>query len=112
MHPFQTNFLLFSDLRDDFRVAPSNTDALLGSPALLRCSPPKGSPAPIVKWIKDGEALDLSSGQRIAIDADGNLNIKRLVKDDNGRYQCSAENLASSRITKAVRLRVLGEFNA
>ncbi len=56
--------LLLSDLRDDFRVVPRDTEAGVGSEVTLRCSAPKGHPAPIVRWSKDNEYLDLTSSNR------------------------------------------------
>ncbi len=46
---------------------------------------------------------------RVRMDDAGNLRISPVMKDDQGRYQCRASNLAASRETKPVRLRVLGE---
>ena len=40
------------------------------------------------------------------IDNGGNLVIYAAEKSDAGRYQCSAENVASSRLSRPVRLRV------
>ena len=54
----------FPDLRDDFRTVPKDTDVALGDEAILKCSPPRGHPTPVVRWKKDGEVLDLTSGNR------------------------------------------------
>lgn len=35
--------------------------------------------------------------------------ISSALKDDQGRYQCSAKNLAASRDTRPVRLKIHGE---
>ena len=40
------------------------------------------------------------------IDNGGNLVIYAADKSDAGRYQCAAENVASSRLSRPVRLRV------
>ena len=96
-------------MRDDFRVAPRDTDCSVGDDVVLECSPPKGRPQPVVKWKKDGENLDLTSAKRIRIDQGGNLVIRGTKKTDRGLYQCSAENMASLRISKPVRLRVNGK---
>ena len=71
---FERNFILvikflffiflLSDLRDDFRLSPQNTDVALGDPVELRCVPPKGHPQPVVRWMKDGQVLDLNSFNR------------------------------------------------
>jgi hypothetical protein len=57
-------FLFISDLRDEFRILPKDTDVSLGEDTILKCSPPKGHPSPVVKWKKDGEYLDLTSSKR------------------------------------------------
>ena len=56
--------ILVPDLRDDFRLVPKDTDVALGDEAILKCSPPKGHPIPVLRWKKDGEVLDLTSGNR------------------------------------------------
>ncbi len=95
-------------MRDDFRTVPTDTEVTLGDPLTLRCSPPRGHPAPVVKWVKDGEAMDLTSDRRVGI-VGGDLVVSGARRSDQGRYQCSAENLASRRLSKPVRVRVNGE---
>ena len=58
---------LSSDLRDDFRTMPKDTDVAIGDETTLKCSPPKGHPPPVVRWKKDGEYLDLTSSSRYEI---------------------------------------------
>lgn len=47
-------------LRDDFRLVPKDTVALVGGPAVLNCTPPRGIPEPSVLWYMNGKLLDLS----------------------------------------------------
>ena len=47
---------------------------------------------------------------RVRIDEQGNLVIESASKLDQGRYQCSASNLAATRDSRPVRLRVHGEY--
>ena len=49
-----------------------------------------------------------SSCCRVFIDPRGSLVISVAVKGDQGRYQCSAKNLAATRDTRPVRLRIHG----
>ena len=56
--------IFVSDLRDDFRAMPKDTDVAIGDETILKCSPPKGHPQPVVRWKKDGEYLDLTSSSR------------------------------------------------
>lgn len=38
----------FAVLRDDFRLMPKDTVALVGGPVVLNCTPPRGIPEPSV----------------------------------------------------------------
>ncbi len=98
-------------MRDEFRSVPQDTDAVLGENIVLECSPPKGHPEPLVKWKKNGDNIDLTSAKRIKIDEAGNLVIYKAEKKDQGRYQCTAENIAASKISKPIRLKVHGKRN-
>ena len=97
-------------MREEFRATPKDTDAIMGEDVVLECSPPRGHPKPVVKWKKDGDNLDLTSAKRIKIDESGNLVIYKAQKKDQGRYQCTAENIASTRTSKPMRLKVHGKL--
>lgn len=45
-------------IRDEFRVIPKNTRALVGETVTLECEPPKGTPEPQILWHKNGQTLD------------------------------------------------------
>ena len=47
---------------------------------------------------------------RVRILESGSLFISSARKEDQGRYQCQASNLAATRETRPVRIRVLGEY--
>ena len=98
-------------MRDEFRSVPQDTDAVMGENVVLECSPPKGHPEPLVKWKKNGDNIDLTSAKRIKIDEAGNLVIYKAEKKDQGRYQCTAENIAASKISKPIRLKVHGKIS-
>ena len=76
----------------------------------MGCSPPDGRPAPVVRWIKDGEFLDLSSAKKFQIVRNGNLVISGIQKIDAGHYVCSARNLAGSRETLPSEIKITGNF--
>ncbi|KAI4896760.1 hypothetical protein NFI96_003894 [Prochilodus magdalenae] len=87
-------------------------DAMFESPALLHVPPQflkkpvstfaheamdvvfecevTGSPAPTIKWVKNGDAVIPSDYFRIT--KEQNLQVQGLVKSDEGFYQCLAEN--------------------
>lgn len=46
------------------------------------------------------------------IDDAGSLVIQYVRKEDHGRYQCSAKNLAATRDSRPIRLKVHGEFES
>ena len=110
LNKFFIFYFAFSDMREEFRATPKDTDAVLEEDVVLECSPPKGHPKPVVKWKKDGDNLDLTSAKRIKIDESGNLVIYKAQKKDQGRYQCTAENVASSKTSKPMRLKVHGMY--
>ncbi|CAM9211077.1 unnamed protein product [Lampetra planeri] len=53
-----------------------------------------GSPAPTVKWVKNGDAVIPSDYFKII--KEHNLQVLGLVKSDEGFYQCLAENDAGN----------------
>lgn len=57
---FPLCFVLVAVLRDDFRLVPKDTVALVGGPVVLNCTPPRGIPEPSVLWYMNGKLLDLS----------------------------------------------------
>lgn len=57
---FSISFDTPTVLRDDFRLVPKDTVALVGGPVVLSCSPPPGIPEPSVLWYMNGKLLDLS----------------------------------------------------
>ncbi len=48
-------------------------------------------------------------GGRVVVESEGSLAIRGVRKEDGGRYQCIAENLAGARETPSVRLGVHGK---
>jgi hypothetical protein len=77
---------------------------------ILGCSPPEGHPAPVVRWIKDGQFLDLTSANKFQIVGSGNLVISGVQKADAGRYICSARNLAGTKESVQAEIKITGNF--
>ena len=48
-------------------------------------------------------------GGRVVVDGEGGLSLRGVRKEEGGRYQCIAENLAGGRETPPVRLGVHGK---
>lgn len=99
--------MLFSVLRDDFRIEPQSTRVAAGEDIVLECSPPRGTPEPQVMWRKDGRTLDL--GGRLKIVDGSSLAITDARTTDDGRYQCVARNTAGIRESAVAVLKVHGK---
>ena len=92
-------------------MSPVTTSASIGDNVILGCSPPDGHPTPVVRWIKDGEFLDLSSANKFQIVGTGNLVISSVHKSDAGWYICSARNLAGTRETNPTEIKITGKID-
>lgn len=68
---------------------PYDLETLLGSTIQLPCKA-VGDPLPGIQWRKDGSSLQRSGRWRVSLT--GNLYIYNVTKDDQGRYECSANN--------------------
>jgi len=95
-----------SYIQNEFSMSPVTTSASIGDNVILGCSPPDGHPTPVVRWIKDGEFLDLSSANKFQIVGSGNLVISSVQKSDAGWYICSARNLAGTRETNPTEIKI------
>ncbi|XP_053094036.1 neogenin 1a isoform X10 [Pangasianodon hypophthalmus] len=72
-----------------FLKRPTNTYAHEATDIVFECEA-TGSPAPTIKWVKNGDAVVPSDYFRIL--KEQNLQVQGLVKTDEGFYQCLAEN--------------------
>ncbi|XP_074521818.1 neogenin 1a isoform X3 [Halichoeres trimaculatus] len=76
-----------------FVKRPSNIYAHESMDIVFECEV-SGSPAPTVKWVKNGDAVIPSDYFKII--KEHNLQVLGLVKSDEGFYQCLAENDAGN----------------
>ncbi|KAL7854727.1 hypothetical protein SRHO_G00169170 [Serrasalmus rhombeus] len=76
-----------------FLKRPVNTFAHEAMDVVFECEV-TGSPAPTIKWVKNGDAVIPSDYFRII--KEQNLQVQGLVKSDEGFYQCLAENEAGN----------------
>ena len=105
--------LLYSiAIRDDFRILPKNVFANVGEMAIMECSPPRGYPEPTIRWRKDDQLLSINNnnnGGRYRLSGT-NLQINNVQPEDNGSYQCLAQNMAGQRESPPAQLNVRGLF--
>uniref|UniRef100_A0A8B9LGI2 Neogenin 1a n=1 Tax=Astyanax mexicanus TaxID=7994 RepID=A0A8B9LGI2_ASTMX len=75
-----------------FLKRPVSTFAHEATDIVFECEV-TGSPAPTIKWVKNGDSVIPSDYFRIM---EQNLQVQGLVKSDEGFYQCLAENEAGN----------------
>ncbi|XP_077057771.1 neogenin 1a isoform X3 [Siphateles boraxobius] len=76
-----------------FLKKPANIYAHEATDVIFECEV-TGSPAPTIKWVKNGDAVIPSDYFKII--KEQNLQVLGLVKSDEGFYQCLAENDAGN----------------
>ncbi|XP_068741513.1 hemicentin-1-like isoform X2 [Montipora capricornis] len=69
----------------------SKIDAFEGATVKITCEV-TGMPKPNVQWTKDGQRI--LSGERVRLDSNGTLIIRRASFEDSGDYTCSAKSRA------------------
>ncbi|XP_071958243.1 junctional adhesion molecule B-like isoform X2 [Antedon mediterranea] len=78
-------------------LQPVEFYATLNKTATFTCTKLEGLPTPITvtTWIKDGNPLGVSNTDKYP-SSDATLTINNIVEEDEGMYQCRAENAAYS----------------
>lgn len=74
-----------------FLKQPSSLVRVIGQSAVLPCVA-SGLPVPTIRWMKNEEALDTESSERLVLLAGGSLAISDVTEDDAGTYFCRADN--------------------
>ncbi|XP_060025894.1 neogenin isoform X2 [Lagenorhynchus albirostris] len=74
-----------------FLKQPSSLVRVIGQSAVLPCVA-SGLPTPTIRWMKNEEALDTESSERLVLLAGGSLEISDVTEDDAGIYFCIADN--------------------
>ncbi|KAF6131704.1 neogenin 1 [Phyllostomus discolor] len=74
-----------------FLKQPSSLVRVVGQSAVLPCVA-AGLPLPTIRWMKNEEALDIESSERLVLLAGGCLEISDVTEDDAGTYFCIADN--------------------
>ncbi|XP_030881744.1 neogenin [Leptonychotes weddellii] len=74
-----------------FLKQPSSLVRVIGQSAVLPCVA-SGLPTPTIRWMKNEEALDTESSEKLVLLAGGSLEISDVTEDDAGTYFCIADN--------------------
>ncbi|XP_036074247.1 neogenin isoform X3 [Rousettus aegyptiacus] len=74
-----------------FLKQPSSLVRVIGQSAVLPCVA-SGLPIPTIRWMKNEEALDTESSERLVLLAGGSLEISDVTEYDAGTYFCIADN--------------------
>ncbi len=75
-------------MRDDFRLMPVDVSVAQGDVAVLKCIPPKGTPKPIVRWLKNNLYIDeYSYPSAIASSSNSDSEEQSRRLDESGRLQ-------------------------
>uniref|UniRef100_A0A8C1UFT9 Neogenin 1a n=1 Tax=Cyprinus carpio TaxID=7962 RepID=A0A8C1UFT9_CYPCA len=100
--------LLFFTASPQFLKKPANIYAHEATDVTFECEV-TGSPAPTIKWVKNGDAVIPSDYFKII--KEQNLLVLGLVKSDEGFYQCLAENDAGN-VQSSAQLIILDQGGA
>ncbi|XP_017786594.1 PREDICTED: neogenin isoform X2 [Nicrophorus vespilloides] len=80
-----------------FIASPLPEVVVEGQTVTLDCAA-NGNPTPSIKWLKDGYAIDIADldSRFNLVGSTSSLTIVRIQKEDEGTYQCRAENKEDS----------------
>lgn len=79
-------------------VTPSVLKAIQGDTSKLFCSVKHSTPKALISWKKQGSTnVTITTGNHFTLTPDGALQIRNIRFEDQGKYECIAEN------TEAVR---------
>ena len=90
-------------LRRSFGEVDREVEVVEGGVAVVQCLPPKGWPAPRVRWEREGEEVEFGRSRWEEVST---LVLENVRRDDAGTYTCSASNSEGEVMDLAVELRV------
>ncbi|XP_061239478.1 hemicentin-1 isoform X3 [Bos javanicus] len=84
--------------------SPGEVSVVLNQNTTLECRV-KGTPFPVIRWLKDGKPLFLGDPNIEILDRGQVLHLKNARRSDKGRYQCSVSNAAGKQ-AKDIKLTI------
>nr|7Y9A_A Chain A, Down Syndrome Cell Adhesion Molecules [Chelicerata] len=94
----------------EWLIQPENVESVMGSNISLQCSV-TGIPTPTINWKKSETSSgtdfkSLSTSSNAIILPGGTLNLLRIIKSDEGLYECQASNGIGNDLRKTVTISV------
>jgi len=84
-------------------IEPRDSEVSVGKKIRLNCEA-IGIPEPNITWSFNGEPLQLDNRKQIS--SSGTLQIKNILNNDEGKYQCNATNTEGTVLSKQITLTI------
>ena len=90
-----------TDISSKVAVTPSTLRVSFGDTTRFYCAVKQSTPTAVVRWKKQGEIGFITAGGRFTLTAEGALQIADSSFEDQGQYECIAENAVTSATYKS-----------
>ena len=77
-------------------VVPSALVVPFGDTSRFYCTVKQSTPKAVIRWRKQGESGFITMGGRFTLTPDGALQIRESTFEDQGQYDCTAENVVTA----------------
>lgn len=77
-------------------VTPSTLQVPFGDTSRFYCTVKQSTPKATFRWRKQGESGFITTGGRFTLTPEGALQIRDSTFEDQGQYECTAENAVTA----------------
>ncbi|KAL9972279.1 hypothetical protein ACROYT_G018562 [Oculina patagonica] len=92
----RTARLIVADISSEVTVIPSTLVVPYGDTSRFYCTVEQSTPNAVVRWRKQGKSAFITIGGRFTLTPDGALQIRESTFEDQGQYECTAENVITA----------------